>query len=149
MSSRVRGIAGHRYPFNEANVNRLATARLVTTPSSEPLRFDKIKLRPRKDVILGTDVILAGPARLLQQLLVDPKSSSLRAAFGLGPGEKYVVPPSVELVYDPTVSKKITTGCSVDGAGTPYCCIVFPFLLRLTATKMCRALARRFQRARR
>ena len=116
MSSRVRGIAKQRYPFNDATDRRLATARLVDPPSSEPFRFSTVKLRPRKDVILGTDVTF-------EQLLVDPKSSSLRAAFGLGPGDEYGVPPSVELLYHPTVSKKITAGGCVD-SGKPYCCIV-------------------------
>ena len=66
MSSRVRGIAGQRYPFNDANYRRLATARLVDPPSSEPLRFDNAKPRAGKDVVLGTDVTFAGPTRLLE-----------------------------------------------------------------------------------
>ena len=135
MAPKVRYVAGSRYPFNDANGNRLATARLAAVSGSEPLRFDKVKLRSGKDVKLGTDVTFAGPMRLLEDLLVDPKSSSLRAAFGLAHGDRYGVPPSVELHYHPTVSTTITTGISVDSNGEPYCCIVFPFLLRLTATK--------------
>ena len=135
MPPRVQYGAGPRYPFNDAKDKCLGTARLVTVSSSEPLRFGKVKLRSSKDMIIGTDVTFAGPMRLLLDLLVDPESSSLRAAFGLGPDDRYGVPPSVELLYHPTVSKTIATGTSVDGAGKQYCCIVFPFLLRLTATK--------------
>ena len=99
--------------------------------------FGKVKLKSGKGVRLGTDVTFAGPRRLLEDLLVDPKSSSLRAAsaFGLAHGDRYGVPPSVELLYHPKVSSTITTGTSVDSAGKPYCCIVIPFLLRLTATE--------------
>ena len=135
MPPRVRYVPGARCPFNGASGHRLATARLVAVVNSELLRFEKVKLRSGKDVRLGTDVTFAGPMRLLEDLLVDPKSSSLRTAFGLAHGDRYGVPPSVELDYHPMVSTTITTGTSVDSNGKPYCCIVFPFLFRLTATK--------------
>ena len=120
MSPRVRSVRGERYPFNDANGNRLATARLVSVSSSEHLMFDKVRLKSGKDVRVGTDVTFAGPRRLLEELFVDLKTSSLRAAFGLAPGDIYGAPPSVELHYHPKVSSTIKTGTSVDSAGKPY-----------------------------
>ena len=83
-----------------------------------------VKLKAGWDVNLGSSVTLAGPTRLLEQLQVDPHSSSLRAAFGLHSDLKYGIDPPVELLYHPTVSEQIKIGPSVDAAGKPYCCIV-------------------------
>jgi hypothetical protein len=98
--SRVRATRGYRYPFNDDNGKRLATARLVEAPGADPkkpLLFDMFKLKDSADVNLGGSVTFAGLTRLLQQLQVDPQSPSLRAAFGLRRDLKYGIDPSVEL----------------------------------------------------
>ena len=124
--SKVRAIRGYRYAINDNNGKRLATARLVEAPGADPpkLRFDMFKLKEGSDVKLGGSFTFATPTRLLKELLIDPQSCSLRAAFGLPRDKKYGIGPSVELYYYPTFSKLCIIGPSVDAAGKPYCCIV-------------------------
>ena len=63
------------------------------------------KLKDGSDVKLGGSFMFATPTRLLEQLLVDPESCSLRSAFSLTLDKKYGSDPSVELYYRPMSSK--------------------------------------------
>ena len=104
----LKGLAGIRYPIQDAANKPVATARLKRTPSGDAgaAKLDKIKLVSRKDVPLGKQFTLATSSKELDDLGVNMTTGSLRAAFGLAQTALYGIDPSVELLYWPLHAAK-------------------------------------------
>jgi hypothetical protein len=101
---------------------RLFTARLLELGGGPDhrVRFDKIKLKAGKDVLLGGQVVLANHPSVLNVMKVVLDAPSLRSAFGLAPDAAYGVDPSVEVYFLPKHDEACKLGASIDN-GTTYC----------------------------